>query len=192
MTPVHVVLLNVPHSPDESPRERMSKQRDYARRALRQCAELSGAPRNGWAQEEGGRPIPNGVFYWSLSHTRGLAAAAIATEPVGIDVERIRPRRQDIFTQVGNEEEWKLLGGQDWPAFFRLWTAKEAVLKANGFGIGYLLDCLAIACDAPMRLSLMFRGKPWHVEQLALEHDLLVAVAIQSQRSIVWHTCDAQ
>jgi phosphopantetheinyl transferase len=138
---IYPVLIDVPHAPDEKPPERMRKQRDYARRALRHCATLTGAPLNGWSQQEGGAPLPNGEFYWSISHTRGLAAAVIAKTPVGIDVERIRERRGDLFDEVGVEEEWKLLGGKTWSAFFMLWTAKESVVKANSLGIGQLDEC---------------------------------------------------
>lgn len=148
---LYPVIIEVPHDENEPPLQRMKKQRGYARRALRRCAELSGAPSNGWSQQKGGAPIPNGKFYWSISHTRGLAAAVVAMQPVGIDVERIRERRVDLFDEVGRGEEWSLLGGRTWFAFFYLWTAKEAVLKANSLGIGHLDQCRLIEPDRNAR-----------------------------------------
>lgn len=190
---LYPVLITIPHPPNEKPAERMRKQREYARRALRHCAKFSGAPQDGWEQERGGAPLPNGAFHWSISHTRGLAAAVIAREPVGIDVERIRERRRDIFKEVGTQEEWSLLGGKSWPAFFTLWTAKEAVLKANSLGIGHLDQCRLtyVACDSqgpdssdPAKIE--FQHAIWTVHHHHPDPDHIAALATTDMRRLEW------
>ncbi|MFP4583433.1 MAG: 4'-phosphopantetheinyl transferase family protein, partial [Thermodesulfobacteriota bacterium] len=76
-----------------------------------------------------GVPLPVQDWHWSLSHKTEFAAGVTAPFPVGVDLELPGPRHPGLFDKVGTEAEWKCLGGRDWPRFFRLWTAKEAVLK---------------------------------------------------------------
>ena len=158
------VLVAIPRSgPDRSP-EQVKAQRVGSREALRQCARLCGAPEDGWTKSADNVPQPNAGFHWSVSHKRRWAAAVVSDEPVGIDIERIEPRPSDLHDALGAATEWDLLGDRSWHAFFRLWTAKEATLKANGVGIGQLLACTLAAVPDEHHLALVYGGKAWHVE----------------------------
>lgn len=73
----------------------------------------------------------------SLSHSDGHAlwAASSAHERIGVDLERIRPIDELALAElVAHEDEMdllRLLQGQDRIRFFyRLWTLKEALVKA--------------------------------------------------------------
>lgn len=96
------------------------------RLALARELGLSALP--GVSRHPGGKPffpsLPGVEF--NLSHSRGGAACAIHSLPVGIDIEKLRaaPRR--------------LAGDLEDEAFFRLWTAKEATVKREGQGIAAL------------------------------------------------------
>lgn len=76
----------------------------------------------------------------SLSHTDGLAAVAVSLGgEVGVDVERVRDvemSREEMLDLL-TPREFGLL--QDGPtrnrSFLRLWTRKEACLKALGVGL---------------------------------------------------------
>lgn len=75
----------------------------------------------------------------SLSRTEGWTAVALSPSgAIGIDVERIRPLEwQPMLSMVCAPEEARLLLGLDHgvlDAFYRLWTAKEAAMKASGEG----------------------------------------------------------
>lgn len=79
--------------------------------------------------------------YISIAHGgRGpdlLGAAALADRPVGIDVERVAPRRPDLWTRILRPDEHDLLdalGGPTDTVQTLLWTLKEAVLKAQRTG----------------------------------------------------------
>lgn len=81
------------------------------------------------------RPAPE--RNWSLSHSKGHAALAVRTQdgPVGIDLERIRARNfVALLPQFAREAEIRWWQTQAQPAegFYRLWTLKEALLKASG------------------------------------------------------------
>ena len=182
---LHPVLMRIPES--EIPRgpRRLEQQRRYAHEALRECARLSAAPTDGWHQSEQRVPLPNGSFHWSISHKRTWVAAVVADRPVGIDVEQLAPRKTDLFDEAATDDEWSIVGRRDWPSFFRIWTAKEATLKANGVGIGHLAECKVVRGSCPSQLETSFAGQPWIVEQV--EFDGHIAAVACMDREIRWH-----
>lgn len=90
-----------------------------------------------WSYNEHGKPyIPDGP-YFSISHCKEGIAVAIDVEPVGIDIESIRRADEDLIirTMCAREQE-EIRSAQDSArAFTRLWTQKEALVKAQGIGI---------------------------------------------------------
>ena len=90
--------------------------------------------------DSNGRPIVGGHLRFSVSGTDGLTAYAVAGgRDIGVDVERIRPL-QDLPAMVrrvctDRECTWLFEQPDAERAFFTLWTAKEAVLKATGHGL---------------------------------------------------------
>jgi len=74
----------------------------------------------------------------SLSHSGAAVAAAMSTVPVGIDVECHRPLAHGaIAARWFTEAEQQFVGDDAASSerFFRIWTRKEAVLKATGEGL---------------------------------------------------------
>lgn len=165
---LHPVLIAIPDDSHLCRPKRRQRQREYARMALRESARLSDAPLEGYVQDDRDVPLPNDGFYWSISHTRGCAAGVVSTQPVGIDVESIAPRREGLFDMVGGDDEWAMLGGRTWDNFFRLFTAKEATLKANGKGIGHLREC-SLSQTVADRCALAFDGRSFEVEHTRIE-----------------------
>lgn len=87
-----------------------------------------------------GAPEVEGAFV-SIAHAgRGaeaVGAAALADRPVGVDVERVGPRRPDLWTRILAPDERPLLdalGGPTDAAQTLLWALKEAVLKGQRTG----------------------------------------------------------
>lgn len=174
-----VVVLPVRRDRAERTPEAVQRQRDAAREALRLCAATCEAPKNGWAQRPDGAPLANDGWRWSISHKRRWACAAISREAVGIDIEEIAARRVPLYDEIGNDEEWALLGGRNWPTFFRLWTMKEATLKANGVGIGALANCRLKCVIEKTRSVVTYLADSWSIEHVAIDNHI-VAVATPS------------
>ena len=96
---------------------------------------------------EQGKPFllaPDGTpdLRFSLAHSGGLALVAVAAgQEVGVDVEAERPLPDvlRLARRVAAPHEHDALAACDADeqrrAFFRLWVAKEAVLKARGTGL---------------------------------------------------------
>ena len=151
---LHPVMFSIPSAQNLDSAGRVGRQRRFSRAALRRCAELSGAPLDGWEQDERGAGIANEGFHWSVSHKPDYAAAIISTEPVGIDIERIKPRTSDHFDEVGSDEGWGVLGGRSLENFFKLWTAKEAALKAEGVGMAGWDRCRVVSVNQDGAIQL--------------------------------------
>jgi len=90
-----------------------------------------------WEYNEHGKPFfrlspHTSPLYFSISHCKHGIAVAVDDQPIGIDIEAIRHAEPDLIERTMNEEERT---GMDDRAFTRLWTRKEAVVKAQGVGI---------------------------------------------------------
>lgn len=78
-------------------------------------------------------------WHVNVSHSDKWVLVAVSRATVGIDVERVNEKFQflDVLTQSFNaDEQWVIKNGpNDQELFYRLWTRKEAVVKATAKGI---------------------------------------------------------
>nr|WSX53058.1 4'-phosphopantetheinyl transferase superfamily protein [Streptomyces sp. NBC_00974] len=90
-----------------------------------------------------GRPaVVGGGVHFSLSHSGDLAYFAFAGVPVGVDVEAVPgpTAAADVLTSLHADESAELRALPDAVrpcAFARVWSRKEACLKATGAGIAF-------------------------------------------------------
>ena len=79
----------------------------------------------------------------SLSHSGGWLAGAISTgTAIGIDIEYHRPDRDFAAlasAAFGPQERWHVEGGGA-TEFYRIWTLREAMAKARGVGLSFVMD----------------------------------------------------
>ncbi len=126
-----------------------------------------GAPPDAWrfSIDANGKPgIDNrlavGDVAFNLSHTRGLVAVALASHgAIGVDVEEIDDAKADLavaeayFAPAEVELMRRAPAADRTLCFYRLWTLKEAYLKAIGAGLGAPLDSFAFTLE-PIRIDL--------------------------------------
>lgn len=110
-----------------------------------------------------GKPYLTGhpEIHFNISHCEGLVVCGFGGTELGIDVERIRPYRENVVRKVLSERERETFGKmaleEKTEYFFRLWTLKESYVKAVGCGITVPLSeiefCLnhagKIGCSIP-------------------------------------------
>ncbi|MET9918736.1 4'-phosphopantetheinyl transferase superfamily protein [Streptomyces sp. NPDC006435] len=125
----------------------------------------------------------------SLSRTAGCGVFALAEgHAIGIDVEEVRPmRRTSLYDSVLTDNERAHLlslppGPQRDTGFHRVWTRKEAVVKAAGLGlVGTALNQLETwpARPGPVRVLHTHSGRTtvWSVQDLRLNDHVAAAVA---------------
>jgi 4'-phosphopantetheinyl transferase len=120
----------------------------------------------------------------SVSHSGGMAACGVSSSgSIGIDIEPLgrRARWQNVVNRwfAPDEQDWLLAGDnhQDNASdFLKVWTLKEAWLKATGRGIANNLQTLRVAPD----FSLTGDRPQQHWQaSLGLVNGLLVAVVYQ-------------
>jgi 4'-phosphopantetheinyl transferase len=130
-----------------------------------------------------GRPGLDGPpFDFNLSHSGPLALLAVAQGRVGVDVEHRAPDADllEIGRQVMSPQElaaFKALPALEREgAFYALWTAKEAVIKA--LGTGFSRDARSLHTGWTPPLSLADGGRTYHVQALPLPGGPPAAVAL--------------
>lgn len=76
-------------------------------------------------------------LYFSLSYTLDAAVLIFAVQPVGIDIEKVRPHAMRLGKNLGTAHELSLLQAapDDLSLFFTFWTRKEAWVKYTGSGL---------------------------------------------------------
>ncbi|HEX3121957.1 MAG TPA: 4'-phosphopantetheinyl transferase superfamily protein [Rhodanobacteraceae bacterium] len=128
-------------------------------------------------------PVPAGTraFDFNVSHCRGALLVGIARgQELGVDIEAQYRKRPvlDLARRFFAAAEASALAGLDEPqrqiAFLRLWSCKEAVVKAIGIGIGFGLARVQFGVDPagePVELSVIHASagavEDWHVVRLA-------------------------
>lgn len=138
-----------------------------------------------------GKPKVSGVnaLNFNLSHSQGLVACAVSrSAELGLDVEFVAPQApmeivSDCFTR--HEQIWLENSPPSLKSsrFFRLWTLKEAVLKATGRGLSQSLQSFSFDFD-PLRISILDPSlsspAQWHFSQHTLPSYHILAVAWRS------------
>ncbi len=165
--------------------------RDPLRRVLaRYLGVDAGSLRFG--EEEHGRPLlstplRSGLrFNWSHSGERALVAVARSVQP-GIDLEYRARRTRDVLALAKRffataeatalercDEAQRALG------FLRLWTSKEALLKAHGRGLAFGMERVAVSLDRGAPELVAFEGEPleaWHLKELFCDEAWVAALA---------------
>lgn len=126
--------------------------------------ELAGGPAAAWRFTAGahGKPALHadhrlGRLAFNISHTRGAVACAMTLDhDIGVDIEDLeRPGRLlEIAHAYFAPDELIVLRGAP-PArqrevFLRLWTLKEAYIKAHGDGLSLPLDRFSFSLSPPL------------------------------------------
>lgn len=131
--------------------------------------------------DERKKPRWQGTYDFNLSHSGTLIACALADDAkVGIDVESIRPLWDEarMFEQISSPQEspppdtGPLL-------FFRYWTSKEAVIKAEGTGGVWDMPEVHL-----QETQAFYKNTTWFLYPLQLVSGYAACVACDRHREI--------
>lgn len=132
------------------------------------------------------------VLQFNLSHSNDRAVYVFGWDrPVGIDIEHVRPMEDvdDFARQFFSDDESALIrslsGHQKWDFFFKLWTCKEALLKANGSGLSFPLNQAEVFLGSGGSAKLMSIGgdigqaSRWRLETFKPFVDYQASLAVE-------------
>ena len=183
-TTIYPVILPVSERDRERKgREQVRSLSRHARAALKLSCEKSGLALNTLPKDDQGVPLPVDGVYWSLSHKAAIAGGVASTQPVGLDLETVRPVSAALLAKVADETEWRLAGQRRALDFFRFWTAKEAVLKAVGKGMAGLSRCRVVKIVDEARMTLTYEGARWPVEHIWFDGHVAALASMQFEIS---------
>ena len=122
--------------------------------------------------------IANPCFF-NLSHSADEFLIAISNQELGVDIERISPKKhwEDIASQYFGVREVQYITSDPNPdkAFFVCWTRKEAFLKATGTGIDDKLDAIS-ALDGKHAIPADYPVVDWLTESFSVGSGFMGAV----------------
>ena len=115
---------------------------------------------------DAGKPyFPESHLFFSISHSHGICAVAVADRPVGVDVEIIKTSYAPHLIERSLTENEKAAYDGD---FTRLWCRKEAVAKMTGDGInGYPVNIDMTRYEFNERQLEWGKQKYWLVATIA-------------------------
>lgn len=132
-----------------------------------------------------GKPCLTGIAdtpHFNLAHSGELALCAVADHPVGVDLERVRPlanmpqMAEMSFTDQERAALWSLDEPARIAAFFRLWTRKEAIMKAHGAGFR-LAKSFTVPVALPDAASVLLEQEQFLVQDIKIAGGFIAAIA---------------
>jgi len=95
-------------------------------------------------------------IHFSISHSGGLWACAVADQPVGLDLQCVEWERnlRGIARRYFHPEEQAFLAGTEYRKFFSVWAAKESFVKYSGTGIQSGLNRFSVVTDGKLADSV--------------------------------------
>lgn len=133
----------------------------------------------GWTADAHGRPWLPGAPVFNASHAAGLVGLALREGPppsaegdplaaapdsaLGLDLEALRRVDFGLLADYMTGREWADIRSDADPTarFHHYWTAKEAVMKAEGLGFRLPLADLRLTGE-----RAAVRGRDWHLHRL--------------------------
>jgi 4'-phosphopantetheinyl transferase len=101
-----------------------------------------------------GKPFLKGSsLQFNVSHSDHMAVFALTMDhEIGVDIEKIEPEFKDsvasrFFSQQEYKELQQLSDSEKVPAFYRIWSKKEALIKALGEGLFAPLDAFSVSVN---------------------------------------------
>ena len=136
-------------------------------------------------------------LHFNLTHSKDQALLAVTRNyPIGIDIEKIESKfNLDIakryFSTTENQALAQLPAQEQVLAFFRLWSRKEAMVKAIGMGLSLPLSSFSVSPHDETEM-ITIGTQRWSLMPIPLYQDFAAAVATsQTVKTISYWRLDA-
>lgn len=109
-----------------------------------------------------GKPHIAGIPYYSISHSENTWAIIFSDAPCGLDIQyNKKAKLEKIAVKLYQEDEQESVNKLGIDEFFRIWSRREALIKAAGSSVFY---------DAPSTMwgSASYEGYLWRIYDVSL------------------------
>ena len=116
-----------------------------------------------------GKPNITGVPYYSISHSENTWAIIFSDAPCGLDLQyNKKAKLEKIAVKLYQEDEQESANRLGIDEFFRIWSRREALIKAVGSSVFY---------DAPSTMgdSAIYEGAMWRIYDVSLGAEICSA-----------------
>ncbi len=157
-------------------RQRYIAARSLLRRVLGRYLDVDPATIH-FSYADHGKPYLDQVsLQFNLSHSDEMAVIALTEEyPIGVDIEKISTTYNDaVAKRFFSESEYSQLielpPDQRITAFYRIWSRKEAIIKALGEGLRFPLSQFSVSIKTEIEsIVLDHHGMTtWHLESFTV------------------------
>lgn len=132
-----------------------------------ELAALTGEELRGYISDniefnKNGKPNINGVPDYSISHSENTWAIIFSDAPCGLDIQyNKKAKLEKIAVKLYQEDEQESVNKLGIDEFFRIWSRREALIKAVGSSVFY---------DVPSTMgdSAIYEGAMWRIYDISL------------------------
>lgn len=127
--------------------------------------------------------LPESNIDFNLSHSGKYVICALSdTTRLGIDIEQIKPVNMDHFTDFMTPEEIEAINAAPEPviAFYKYWTQKESILKANGKGLHIPLNEFSVADN-----QATLENQHWYIQELSVDEAYICHIATNTPSPVI-------
>lgn len=124
----------------------------------------------------------NTAIQFNLSHSENMNLIALGLDfPLGVDVERVQESCNiDIAERFFSKDEIAQLAKLDENekriAFYRIWSRKEALIKATGKGLSQSLPSFSVTAR-DLTESIKLDNEVWQLRPISVDTDFQAALA---------------
>lgn len=125
------------------------------------------------------RPFLKGAIDFNISHSGGYVLCAVGKDlRLGVDVEEIKDINFDDFNQIMTCDQWQdiMISKDAKGSFFKYWTIKESVIKADSRGLSIPLSDIHVYDN-----KVFYDNQTWYLQELKLDKDYRAFLATNRQ-----------
>jgi 4'-phosphopantetheinyl transferase len=140
--------------------------------------------------------LKNNYINFNISHSEDIGVFAFSTHEVGVDVEKIKPidNIEDVielcFTDF--EKQWynRIDKKFQMDTFFKIWTIKEAFIKAIGKGLSFSPLNIELTNEFGNQIKINkinsedYLNKNFHVKTFSILHGFITSIVYEGQKQI--------
>jgi 4'-phosphopantetheinyl transferase len=126
---------------------------------------------------EYGRPYLGGNVDFNISHSGQYIVCAVGHRiRLGIDIEEIKPVDFSEFEDLMTAAQWQIIKNAEDPlkSFFKYWSIKESIIKADGRGLSIPLQEIVI------EETLAFYESTWYLRELGFNESYCTHIAMNT------------